>query len=48
MIIAHIAGVPIEETALSLGPVIVTGVGIVKRLRKGRANASPVAGRAGG
>jgi hypothetical protein len=35
MMIAHIAGLPIEETALSLGPVIATGLGIVMlRLRE--------------
>ena len=28
MIIAHIAGIPIEETALSFGPVIAAGGGI--------------------
>jgi uncharacterized membrane protein len=28
MILAHIAGMPIEETALSLGPVLAAGGGI--------------------
>jgi hypothetical protein len=28
MILAHIAGIPIEETALSFGPVIAAGGGI--------------------
>jgi hypothetical protein len=28
MILAHIAGIPVEETALSFGPVIAAGGGI--------------------
>lgn len=39
--LAHIAGVPIEETALSLGPVLAAGGGIAllrlrERLARGR------------
>ncbi len=35
MVIAHIAGVPIEETALSLGPAIAAACGIAMlRLRE--------------
>lgn len=35
MVLAHIAGLPIEETALSLAPVIATGGGIATlRLRE--------------
>jgi hypothetical protein len=42
MILAHIAGVPIEETALSFGPVIVAGGGIAtRRLRERLARDRP-------
>jgi len=42
MILAHISGVPIEETALSLGPVIAAGGGIVMlRLRERFARGRP-------
>ena len=35
MILAHIAGIPVEETALSFGPVIAAGGGIATlRLRE--------------
>lgn len=35
MILAHIAGIPVEETALSLGPVLAAGGGIATlRLRE--------------
>jgi hypothetical protein len=35
MILAHIAGIPIEETALSFGPVLAAGGGIATlRLRE--------------
>ena len=42
MILAHIAGMPIEETALSFGPVIVAGGGIAtRRLRERLARDRP-------
>jgi hypothetical protein len=42
MILAHIAGMPIEETALSFGPVIAAGGGIVTlRLRERLARRRP-------
>jgi hypothetical protein len=28
MVLAHIAGIPVEETALSFGPVLVAGGGV--------------------
>lgn len=31
MIIAHIAGIPVEESLLSLGPIGVVGIGVVVR-----------------
>jgi hypothetical protein len=42
MIIAHIAGIPIEETALSFGPVIAAGGGIATlKLRQRLARRRP-------
>jgi hypothetical protein len=42
MILAHIAGLPIEETALSFGPVIAAGGGIATlRLRERLARRRP-------
>jgi predicted alpha/beta-hydrolase family hydrolase len=42
MILAHIAGMPIEETALSFGPVIAAGGGIATlRLRERFARSRP-------
>jgi predicted alpha/beta-hydrolase family hydrolase len=29
MVLAHIAGIPVEETALSFGPVLLAGSGII-------------------
>ena len=42
MIVAHIAGIPVEETALSFAPVLAAGGGIAmlkvrERLARGRA-----------
>jgi hypothetical protein len=48
MILAHIAGIPIEETALSFGPVIAAGGGIATlRLRERLARRRPRRQRAG-
>ena len=42
MILAHIAGIPVEETALSFGPVIAAGGGIATlRLRERLARRRP-------
>jgi hypothetical protein len=42
MVLAHISGIPIEETALSFGPVIAAGGGIVMlRLRERFARSRP-------
>ena len=42
MIIAHIAGIPIEETALSFGPVLAAGGGIATlKLRERLARRRP-------
>lgn len=42
MVLAHISGIPIEETALSLGPVVAAGGGIVMlRLRERFARGRP-------
>jgi hypothetical protein len=48
MILAHIAGIPIEETALSFGPVIAAGGGIATlMLRERFARRRPRRRRAG-
>ncbi len=41
MLVAHVAGIPVEETALSFGPVLVAGGGVAtlklrERMRAGR------------
>jgi len=42
MVLAHIAGIPVEETALSFGPVIAAGGGIATlRLRERFARRRP-------
>jgi hypothetical protein len=42
MMLAHISGIPIEETALSFGPVIAAGAGIATlRLRERFAQGRP-------
>ncbi len=49
MIVAHIAGIPVEETALSFGPVLAAGGGIamlkvrerLARVRRARRRPSP-------
>jgi predicted alpha/beta-hydrolase family hydrolase len=47
MLLAHIAGLPIEETALSFGPVIAAGGGIATlRLRERFARGRPRGRRA--
>ena len=48
MLLAHIAGIPVEETALSFGPVLAAGGGIAAlRLRERLARRRPRRRRAG-
>jgi len=39
MILAHIAGIPVEETLLSFGPVGLTGLGMAAFAARGRLRA---------
>ena len=39
MILAHIAGIPVEETLLSLGPVGLAGLGMVAFAARGKVRA---------
>jgi hypothetical protein len=49
MILAHIAGIPVEETALSFGPVLAAGGGIATlRLRERFTRRRPRRRRTGG
>jgi hypothetical protein len=53
MVIAHIAGIPVEETALSLAPIVAASGGVaglklrdrVRRRRKRQVEAAPVKAR---
>lgn len=47
--LAHIAGIPVEETALSLAPVALVAIGLTSaRLRQLTAQRRPVRQRRGG
>jgi hypothetical protein len=41
MILAHIAGIPVEESLLSLGPVGLVGIGVVVRSVLARLRRAP-------
>jgi hypothetical protein len=41
MIIAHIAGIPVEESLLSLGPVGIVGIGVAVRSVLARLRRAP-------
>ena len=39
MIVAHVGGMPVEETVVSLGPVLVVGAGVAWASLRGRLSA---------
>ena len=42
-VLAHIAGIPVEETVLSFGPVALTGAGLAAAWVRGTVPAAPAA-----